>query len=118
MGELRYAHPRLRAVLWGLNQLGFTGDELLGPDGSIAHLNGSFDAGLAGEAHGAGAEHAHAHARAGAAEDLQAETDRAELVMSVLISTVVAIINKILQMLLEWLVVKERPSQVARRWRR
>ena len=44
------------------------------------------------------------------------DTHRAELVMSVLISTVVAIVNKILQTLLAHLVAKERPSQV-RRWR-
>ena len=30
VGELRHAHPRLRNLLWGLNALGFTGDELEG----------------------------------------------------------------------------------------
>ena len=82
----------------------------------------SVDAGLTSAAHGAGAgtgaehEHAHMHAHAHAAERLVTDTHRAELLMSVLISTVVAIVNKILQTLLAHLVAKERPSQV-RRWR-
>lgn len=62
-----------------------------------------------------------AHARGDVAEtldldeQLRADRERQELWMSMLISTVVAVINKVLQTLLVRFVDAERPSQVSRR---